>query len=598
MSTGADRLDALVVGAGPTGLTMACELRRRGLRVRVVDPAPAPSRHSKALVVHVRTREVFEQMGLGEAVDALAAAPVTVTMVTRDGPLASFEFPRYPGRFDGPRFIDQSTTESLLTARLGELGGAVERGLKVIAYREHADGVTATLATPEGEREVEAAWLLGCDGAHSTVRHLAGIPFEGEAYAEDMFDQADLKIRWDHPLGSAFMFLREQGVAAFLPLPGGRYRIIAIGGEHPRADPTLAYFQGILAELDPRAEAHDPDWIIRFRLHLRMVPRMREGRAFLAGDAAHIHSPAGGQGMNTGIQDAFNLAWKIALVQRGAPTTLLASYDAERRAVAGKVLRLSDGLMRRALTRSRLVKALRAMVIRFVAGRPNLQARAARLLSQTTITYREAGTCVEARRWPRRGPAPGDRAPDLAGATPAADGRLHRHAMVQPRRAAGSHGRSPPRRRGDADRRALARVGPRYPGAPRAMSRGTCPIGHRVRRPRRARCHLRPSRPRAVPGPARRPHRRPGPARPRGRARGPPRRATRRPVTADLSRRRCSRMWCWPLRRGVPPHCHDADLTLDRDGPEHGALGGIGRRCARARSPGRRAPGPRGGRAC
>ena len=418
MSAGVDRLDALVVGAGPTGLTMACELRRRGLRVRVVDPAPAPSRHSKALVVHVRTREVFEQMGLGAAVDALAAAPVTVTMMTRDGPLASFEFPRVPGRFDGPRFIDQSTTESLLAARLAELGGAVERGVKLIAYREHADGVTATLATPEGEREVEASWLLGCDGAHSTVRHLAEIPFEGAAYAEDMFDQADLKIRWDHPVGSAFMFLREQGVAAFLPLPGGRYRIIAIGGEHPIADPTLAYFQDILSEFDPRAEAHDPDWIIRFRLHLRMVPRMREGRAFLAGDAAHIHSPAGGQGMNTGIQDAFNLAWKIALVRRGAPTTLLASYDAERRAVAGKVLRLSDGLMRRALTRSRLVKALRVMVIRFVAGRPNIQARAARLLSQTTISYRKAGTCVEARGWPRRGPAPGDRAPDLAGATP------------------------------------------------------------------------------------------------------------------------------------------------------------------------------------
>ncbi|MBA3549775.1 MAG: FAD-dependent monooxygenase [Nannocystis sp.] len=417
MSTGAETLHALVVGAGPTGLTMACELRRRGLRVRVVDQALAPSRHSKALVLQVRTREVFEQMGVGDAVDARATAPASVTMTTRAGPLATFAFPAFPGRFTGPRFLDQSTTEALLYARLQELGGTVERGTKLVAYREHDGGVTATLATPEGEQEVAAAWLLGCDGAHSAVRRLAGIPFEGAPY-EDMFDQADLKIRWDKPENSAFMFFREQGVAAFLPLPGGRHRIICIGGEHPKDDPTLAYFQGVLAEFAPQAEAHDPDWIVRFRLHLRMVPRMREGRAFLAGDAAHIHSPAGGQGMNTGIQDAFNLAWKLALVQRGAPPALLASYDAERRAVAGKVLRLSDALIRRALARSPTVKLLRNLAARYLLPRQAIQGRMAQVLSQTTISYRYAGTCVEARRWPHRGPSPGDRAPDLAGATP------------------------------------------------------------------------------------------------------------------------------------------------------------------------------------
>lgn len=479
MSTEAERLDALVVGAGPTGLTMACELRRRGLRVRVVDQALAPSRHSKALVVHVRTREVFEQMGLGDAVDARATAPASVTMVTRAGPLATFEFPAFPGRFTGPRFLDQSTTEALLYARLQELGGTVERGVKLVAYREQAGSVTATLATPEGEQEVEAAWLLGCDGAHSAVRHLAGIPFEGAPY-EDMFDQADLKIRWDKPANSAFMFFREQGVAAFLPLPGGRHRIICIGGEHPKDDPTLAYFQGVLAEFAPQAEAYDPDWIIRFRLHLRMVPRMREGRAFLAGDAAHIHSPAGGQGMNTGIQDAFNLAWKLALVQRGAtssaggaPATLLASYDAERRAVAGKVLRLSDSLIRRALARSRPIKLLRNLAARYLAPRLAIRRRMARVLSQTAISYREAGTCVEARRWPHRGPAPGDRAPDLAGATPplmvafAATPWFSLVALPGPT--------DDPRLAAEA-----ARIAARWPGLVHVVRvlRGPCPEGH------------------------------------------------------------------------------------------------------------------------
>lgn len=468
----ADRLDALVVGAGPTGLTMACELRRRGLRVRVVDPALTPSQHSKALVLHVRTQEVFEQMGLSSAVDARATAPGTVTMITRRGPLASLRFPRFPGRFPGPQVLDQSTTEALLEAHLTRLGGAVERGSRLVAYREDDDGVTATLATPAGEQVARAAWLLGCDGAHSTVRHLAGIPFEGAPY-EDMFDQADLKIRWRHAPTAAFMYLRDQGVAAFIPLPGGRHRIICMGGEHPAEDPTLAYFQQVLAEFAPEAEAHDPSWIVRFRLHLRMVPRMREGRAFLAGDAAHIHSPAGGQGMNTGIQDAFNLAWKIALVQRGAPATLLASYNAERLAVAGQVLRLSDALFRRALARSWLFKLLRAAAIRFLAGRPAIQRRMARTVSQTAISYRGAGTCVDARRWPRRGPAPGDRAPDLPAATPPLMIALTATPWFTLVTLPGPV--DEPRLAAEA-----ARVAARWPGLVRVVQviRGPCPEGH------------------------------------------------------------------------------------------------------------------------
>ena len=411
------QLDALVVGAGPTGLTMACELLRRGLRIRVIDVAKEASRHSKALVLHVRSQEVFEQMGLAHELRARGTGPGTVTAMTRAGPLATFAFPPFPGRFPGPCFLDQSTTEALLTARLHALGGTIERGAKLVAYHEGPAGVTATIAGPEGEQSIAAAWLLGCDGSHSAVRRLANIPFEGSPY-EDTFDQVDLKIRWEHPANSAFMLLRDEGVAAVLPLPGGRHRIVCIGGARPQEEPTLEYFQAILAQFFPHAVAHDPDWIIRFRLHLRMVPRMREGRALLAGDAAHIHSPAGGQGMNTGIQDAFNLAWKLALVQRGAPATLVDSYDAERHAVAGKILRLSDTLFRQALARSRVIKALRSTMIRFMAPRAALRRRMSATLSQTRISYREAGTCVDARRWPRRGPAPGDRAPDLASAAP------------------------------------------------------------------------------------------------------------------------------------------------------------------------------------
>ena len=474
MQAGAGRLDALVVGAGPTGLTMACELLRRGLKIRVVDSSPGPSKHSKALVLHVRSQEVFEQMGLAGAVQARGTAPGTVTLMSTAGPLASFQFPPFPGRFEGPRMLDQSTTEALLTARLAELGGVVERGSKLVAYRESASGVTATIATPEGEQEVEAAWLLGCDGAHSAVRRLAGIPFEGLPY-EDMFDQADLKIRWrdgERPANSAFMLLRDAGAAAVLPLPDGRHRIVCIGGEHPQDEPTLAYFQAILAQFFPDAEAHDPDWIVRFRLHLRMVPRMRERRAFVAGDAAHIHSPAGGQGMNTGIQDAFNLAWKIALAQRGAAATLLDSYDKERHAVAGKILRLSDTIFKQALARNPVMRALRGAAIRVMVPRAALRRRMAATLSQTRISYAGAGTCVDARRWPRRGPAPGDRAPDLAGATPPlmiALAATPWFTLVVFPGTSGARGSD-----------AAAEIAARWPGLVRVVRvvQGTCPEGH------------------------------------------------------------------------------------------------------------------------
>ncbi len=407
-----ERLDALVVGAGPTGLTMACELQRRGLRVRVVDAAAEASRHSKALVIHVRTLEVFERMGVLAAVQSRAQPMIALNIVDGGRELARLAVGTLPGRFTSPVMLAQSETEAVLTARLHELGGRVERGTKLIAYREDGDGVVATLRTASGEETVAAAWLLGCDGAHSAVRHLAEIPFEGSTY-EDTFDQGDLKIRWDRPQGEGYGFFRERGLIVMLPLPGGRYRVMCVGGEHPPGEPTLADLQRMVDEVAPGAVLHDPEWIIRFRLHLRMVPTMRVGRALLAGDAAHIHSPAGGQGMNTGIQDAFNLAWKVALVQQGrAEPVLLDSYHRERHTAAAQVLSLSDAFFRRAIASSRVFAWARALLIRTVAPRPALVRRMTRTISQTEIHYREAGTGLDARRWPRRGPAPGDRAPD------------------------------------------------------------------------------------------------------------------------------------------------------------------------------------------
>jgi 2-polyprenyl-6-methoxyphenol hydroxylase-like FAD-dependent oxidoreductase len=427
-----ERLDALVVGAGPTGLTMACELLRRGMRVRVIDASPGPSRHSKALVVQVRTLELFERMGVLAAVQARGQAMVGINVMGRRGSLGRIGIGVLPGRFPAPVMLEQNVTEEILEARLVELGGLVERDTTLLGYSEDAAGVTATVRAPGGEQTITAAWLLGCDGAHSAVRRLAGIPFIGSEY-HDIFDQTDLKIRWSRPRDEGFGFFRDRGVVVVLPLPRGRYRVLCIGGEHPPAEPTLADFQRIVAEVAPDAELYDPEWVVRFRLHLRMVPRMREGRALVAGDAAHIHSPAGGQGMNTGIQDAYNLAWKLALVQQGrAKPGLLDSYGRERSIAAAQVLGFSDAAFRRALASGRMAAWARSLLLRAVLPLAAIARTAAATISQTRINYRDAGTGLDARSWPRRGPRPGDRAPDAPLACPEGQTQLFHRLAAAP----------------------------------------------------------------------------------------------------------------------------------------------------------------------
>ncbi|WP_434415660.1 FAD-dependent monooxygenase [Nannocystis pusilla] len=420
-------IDVLVAGAGPTGLTMACELRRFGLTVRVVDPAPRTTEHSKALVVHARTREVFEAMGLRAAVEAEAEALMAVQVYFETQLLGTLDVARFGPDVPRPVFLDQSATERILAEHLGHLGGAVDRGLRLLSFRDEGSQVVATIGGDDGRTEsVTARWLIGCDGSHSAVRHGLGLPFEGSAY-EDMFDQADLKIRWDRPPGLGCGFLRPAGLVVFAPLPRGRYRIIAMGGDGHGPEPTLEMFQKLADELVPGAVLYDPEWILRFRLHHRMVPRMAVGSVFLAGDAAHIHSPAGGQGMNTGIQDAFNLAWKLAMVARGAARPeLLATYDAERLPVARRTLEMTDRLFRGATSRRTMM--LRKLIVGTALRSRALQQRMARRMSQTGVSYRESPAVIDARGWSRRSPKAGDRAP--AAMLRAGDATVSLHALV------------------------------------------------------------------------------------------------------------------------------------------------------------------------
>jgi 2-polyprenyl-6-methoxyphenol hydroxylase-like FAD-dependent oxidoreductase len=402
----------LIIGAGPTGLTAASELVRHGVRVRVIEKNAGPSVHSKALIVQARTQEVFHAMGLADAA-AAAAQPVFRVQAHMNGkPMPFIQFGEVDGPFSRPMMLRQSQTERLLGARLVEQGGTIEWNTSLTEFTQDAEGVEALLST--GER-LRVEWLLGCDGAHSLVRKQLGVAFEGSTYPND-FLQVDCKVRWDQPDDVGQGFFTEEGVIVCLPLGNQVFRFILIRRERPEDapdEPTLAEFQAAVSAHFPGAvELHDPEWLIRFRLHERLAERYRVGRVFLVGDAAHIHTPAGGQGMNTGIQDAHNLAWKLGLVLGGhAGERMLDSYEAERRPIAADILRFTDLGFRTGLGGSVLVRKLRPILLPMVFGSAWVSDKVTRTMGQLEINVRRS-PIVEDHRFFPTGPHAGDRAPD------------------------------------------------------------------------------------------------------------------------------------------------------------------------------------------
>lgn len=390
-------LDALVVGAGPVGLVMASELRRHGLSCRIIDRADGPSIWSKAQVIHARTLECFQDMGV---VDEILAHGRTVSGSRIATPelqaIARIEL----GGIDSPYpyflSLSQRETELLLAKHLEQTHDVrIERNVTLESYTQDADGVVAQLVHIDGStEEVRVPWLLGCDGAHSVVRKTLGLPFEGSTYDQRIV-QADVRVDFPHAVhdDEIAIFLGPQGMLAFFPLPGEhRYRMLAFdpGDERPV---EIDLFKALLADRGPKgAELSDPAWMVDFRIHCRLAARYRVGRAFLSGDAAHIHSPAGGQGMNMGIQDAYNLAWKLALVQRGkAKETILDSYEAERRPIAESVLRATDastkGLATVISLKSPIAMGIRNHLMNFVTSLDVVKGRAGRSLSQIEVGY-------------------------------------------------------------------------------------------------------------------------------------------------------------------------------------------------------------------
>jgi 2-polyprenyl-6-methoxyphenol hydroxylase-like FAD-dependent oxidoreductase len=426
----------LIVGAGPVGLTLACELTRYSVPVRIVDKAPQRTDKSKALVLWSRTLELLDRGDRGSSPFVEAGFKVDgVDIVAADRRVVGHvKMESVPSPYNYALMLPQSDTERLLEERLQRLGVSVERSTEATALKIGANGVEATLRHADGREETaHANWLAGCDGAHSIVRHTLGAPFTGETMLSDWVLADTHMSGYPFPETEVAVYWARDGVLPIFPIAPGRYRIIAnvppSGGDHPR-DPTLEEIAAIVDERGPKGvKLFDPIWLSGFRINSRKVASYRSGRAFLSGDAAHVHSPAGGEGMNTGMQDAFNLAWKLALAIHGTcGEALLDTYSPERSGVGDEVLKNTSRLTAIGTLHNPVAEELRNLVGRVALGFAPVRHAVVDTMSQVSVGYPESPM-----NGPRHGPLhprPGQRMAPIAGAPPFGAGHEPRFTLL------------------------------------------------------------------------------------------------------------------------------------------------------------------------
>jgi 2-polyprenyl-6-methoxyphenol hydroxylase-like FAD-dependent oxidoreductase len=394
-------LPVLVVGAGPTGLMMAGELARFGVPCRLIDKAPHASLVSKALAVQSRTLECFARIGLDERAVA-AGHPVHGLNAFSDGKrIVHVSLDSINSPYPFVLVVSQQETERLLLENAERLGVTVERQVELLRLTPTEQGTLAVLRHIIGQREerVVVPWVIGCDGAHSVVRHEAGISFSGSAFPE-AFALADVTLEGSIPDDEFTLYLAHGDVVALIPMTGNRaFRIVIEhhSAEEHDSEPTLEEFRRALERCGrPDLRPSNPVWMARFRISQRLVSRYNKGPIFLAGDAAHIHSPVGGQGMNTGIQDACNLAWKLALVihGRGRPE-ILESYDKERHPIGQTLLRTTGGVFNVILWRNPVAAAVRDRVASLLTSFEAVQERIRQGISEIGINYRHSPIVAE-----------------------------------------------------------------------------------------------------------------------------------------------------------------------------------------------------------
>ena len=396
------KTEVIIVGAGPTGLSLACQLQRFGVDFIVVEKNDAVTEFSKAIGVQARTLEIYEQLGLAQRAVAEGTIAQKVRLLVRSKVRGEIPLGDYGRNFSDYPFIlmlEQSKNEQLLYEYLQAHGKEVMWQSELESFSQDSQGVKAMVRTAGGEvQTVDAQYLVGCDGAKSKVRHELGLTFAGSTF-ERLFYVADARIDWQLPHDAIQVSLAREVFAAFFPMKGeNRYRIVGPFPEGAQEDDDIL-FEEIEAQIKNEAqlqlEISDVKWFSLYKVHSRRVNKFSEGRGFVAGDAAHIHSPAGAQGMNTGIQDTYNLAWKLALVIKGqAGTKLLETYNEERVANAQRLLETTDRMFELAAGSNWLLSFFRTTIFPPIAGLvTNLEPIRKRffpLISQTGISYRRA----------------------------------------------------------------------------------------------------------------------------------------------------------------------------------------------------------------
>jgi 3-(3-hydroxy-phenyl)propionate hydroxylase len=431
--------DVLILGAGPVGLTLANELARFGVKPRIIDKGPSIREVSKAMILHTRTQEVLDRVGITRQV-VEQSEPLREVVVHAYGKhIGSWDLDHLDSPHLHPVIIGQNRTQHLLLDHLALQGVAVEWNREAISFEQDVQGATTVvrgtdvLTTPPVERSIRSRYVVGCEGSNSIVRKGCHFTFEGDRYAGEQFIQADCRIQWALPKGRSYLFLTSDGYMMVIEFPRDVVRVFIslpdskpIGPQDPVGasqlgaveasdeEPTLEEIRHHLVRLSGyECELSEPTWLARYRTSHRYTNRFSLGRAFICGDAAHVHVPIGGQGMNTGIQDAFNLGWKLAGVVQGTlKPAILDTYHAERHPVAESLIRGTNFAYTGLLHPSQIKQHAARLFGPFLIGNEKVQGFMRNTLEELKVFYPNSPLNLDLGG--ARGPKPGERVLDVA----------------------------------------------------------------------------------------------------------------------------------------------------------------------------------------
>lgn len=423
--------EVLIIGAGPTGLIAACQLLRFGVHFRIVDKLKDRIHESRAFAIQAKSMEIFQNLGISSEFLKVARSGIDFAFFINGKQQIEINFDKFPHQntpFPSVYFLPQNEIESILISFLEKKGVYIEREKELLLFSQNKQGIEAVIKdhTKDKIENVHCAYLIGCDGAHSTVRHALNFSFEGASYKQN-FILADTSIKWPFSQNKFLFFLDKQGIFVHIPLSKTFSRIILaqrIDTFSTRQLPTptvmeIENFACIITKT--KVKLTNVIWLARFQLHHRGVQSYSHERVFLAGDAAHIHSPVGGQGMNTGIQDATNLAWKLALILKTkGPNLLLNTYEIERHRIGKILLKTTDRFFAFITSKNRFISQLRnillPVILPFFFSKKNVERHLFRFISQLNIHYHKNKFVDEHIKGAdsafKKGPQAGYRAPD------------------------------------------------------------------------------------------------------------------------------------------------------------------------------------------